>query len=80
MLSFLKPQCSSCVLLKHLFAEDCSLPFSPNTYSAIVVNDINDSLSSWKAIPSCQLKGVLKESSSFSPVGASASHCVAVTP
>lgn len=41
----------------------------------ILVNDINDSLSSWKAIPSCQLKSVLKESSSFNPGG---SECVSL--
>lgn len=38
-------------------------------WGIILVNDINDSLSSWKAIPSCQLKSVLKESSSFNPSG-----------
>lgn len=57
--------------------------FSKHIYyhwGIILMNDINDSLSSWKAIPSCQLKGVLKGSSSFSPVGASVSHCLTVTP
>lgn len=44
-------------------------------WGIILVNDINDSLSSWKAISSCQLKGVLKESSSFIPRG---SKCVSL--
>lgn len=45
-------------------------------WGIILVNDINDSLSSWKAISSCQLKGVLKERSSFKPRG---SKCVSLS-
>ena len=79
VLSFLKPQLSSCTQLKHLFCRGFLSPFSSkhihHCWGFILVNDINDSLSSWKAIPSCQLKGVLKESGSFNPGG---SKCVSL--